>query len=527
MRTAAPLVAALPLALTMALTSALAGGVLLSSPGARAGGFEYTDNGARVVGRAGAFVAKADDPMAINYNPGGLTLLPGLQLHVGGNLADLSYEFTRAGVDELVAQGVYPSATVANSASPFFAPSLALSYGADRWAVGFGVYGPGAYGKKDYPADGVNQFILAKEDVLLGYVTASGAYRVSDTFSAGVSLQYVMMPVSKFGLTIDGSAIDNAPQVEAACDPDTGACSPSAYWTRANLDLADYTAFAAIVGAHWKATDWLEVGVSSRVTPVYLNPRGDVALQFQGEGLKNMYESGELDLVSPACGAPDGQGGFTYDETLPGCGGDDTATMTLVLPPWVRLGARFVGRDADGGEAFDVELALVYELWSMLDAYEITFDGRLRFFNTVKELKTIRLPKNFRDTFAARLGGDVRVVRDTLTLRWGAMFETAASPDAYANLDFASFMRLGGSLGVSWTVGPVEVAAAYAFTWQPEVTVSEAEAGLYMQRPMSTARDPDGWDATADGPYPGLPINAGTYRSMFHTVSLSLLARFE
>ena len=45
--------------------------IALLSPSARAGGFEIPDNGTEALGRGGAFVAKADDPTAIQYNPRG------------------------------------------------------------------------------------------------------------------------------------------------------------------------------------------------------------------------------------------------------------------------------------------------------------------------------------------------------------------------------------------------------------------------------------------------------------------------
>jgi long-subunit fatty acid transport protein len=44
--------------------------------------------------------------------------------------------------------------------------------------------------------------------------------------------------------------------------------------------------------------------------------------------------------------------------------------------------------------------------------------------------------RHYEDTHGLRLGSDIEVVPDFLTLRAGATYETGASPDAYTNLDF-------------------------------------------------------------------------------------------
>ncbi len=56
----------------------IAAGILcaaLATPGLEAAGFDFFTQGGRATGMAGAYVAQADDPTAIFYNPGGLALL--------------------------------------------------------------------------------------------------------------------------------------------------------------------------------------------------------------------------------------------------------------------------------------------------------------------------------------------------------------------------------------------------------------------------------------------------------------------
>src|SRR5690554_6726127 len=60
----------------------------LGVPGlAHAGGFEFAAPGTRALGRGGAFAARADDPMALGYNPAALAFLPGYQLMLGSHLS--------------------------------------------------------------------------------------------------------------------------------------------------------------------------------------------------------------------------------------------------------------------------------------------------------------------------------------------------------------------------------------------------------------------------------------------------------
>src|SRR5580693_2823141 len=64
---------------------------------ALAGGFELPDNGTEALGRGGAFVAKADDPTAIMFNPAGLAEQRGTRALLDGHVVMSSYSFQRFG----------------------------------------------------------------------------------------------------------------------------------------------------------------------------------------------------------------------------------------------------------------------------------------------------------------------------------------------------------------------------------------------------------------------------------------------
>ena len=51
-----------------------------------AGAFRIFDHSASATGQGGAFIAQADDPSAMHYNPAGMTQLHGVQVMAGGLL---------------------------------------------------------------------------------------------------------------------------------------------------------------------------------------------------------------------------------------------------------------------------------------------------------------------------------------------------------------------------------------------------------------------------------------------------------
>src|SRR5436309_15578013 len=95
-----------------------------------AGGFEFPGNGAEALGRGATFTAKADSPLALDYNIAGLAKQRGTKLLLDANLVIQDYEFTRAGnypvenapmsMTPLPYSGIpYPKNQ--NHAGPFFA----------------------------------------------------------------------------------------------------------------------------------------------------------------------------------------------------------------------------------------------------------------------------------------------------------------------------------------------------------------------------------------------------------------------
>lgn len=469
--------------------------LLLWPSGADAGGPEFTDNGARVVGRGGAFVAKADDPIAMHYNPAGLTRWKGHKLLAGAQLSSLYGRYTRSGIDPFVANGTYTSATSKDTAGPFIAPTLAWAYGGDGWGVGFGVYGPGSNGKREFPAQGANRFMLNSAEILVGFVTASVAVDVTDWLTAGLSLQWVVVPQNDFSLVIDGNPDPNSPSIE-----------DSIALTEAKVETTAWNGVAVILGFHIRPMKELEIGLASRITPISLSASGKQTLTAVDPGSKPL-----LDLIKFVDASGNEDNGVRFDFTL---------------APWVRTGIRYVDRDAEGGENWDLELDFVAEFWSVYEDYVLSFDGNVKFAaGTPRPVEAVVLPREYKDTFALKLGSDIRLA-EPLTLRLGAYVETAASPEAYTNLDFFPFFRVGMAIGASVHIGPIEISAAYQFVWQPERTVAVGESEVYMTRPLNDAPEPAGWNTATQGEYQGLEVGSGSFMVAYHTAALSILASF-
>src|SRR5512132_134585 len=65
-----------------------------------AGGLALNENGAAATGKGTAFVAEANDPSAIFYNPAGITQLPGTQVMIGATLIKLDSKFRSSTTNE-------------------------------------------------------------------------------------------------------------------------------------------------------------------------------------------------------------------------------------------------------------------------------------------------------------------------------------------------------------------------------------------------------------------------------------------
>ena len=223
----------------------------------------------------------------------------------------------------------------------------------------------------------------------------------------------------------------------------------------------------------------MELGLASRVVPVFLKAEGTM-------------EVDEPTLVTD----------------------DIRVTLPLTLPATLRGGVRYI-HETDDREWFDLELMAQWENWSVIDAYDVQVEGRI----SGQEIEDLHLAKAWRDTVSVRLGGDVHVIPEHLTVRAGGYFESAASPEAFSHLDFPSFMR--GGLGAGLTAGGRGVYGTLGFlhVFQEARQVDELTGKVFQQRPVRPCPDRCGGAS-------GVPANAGRFSSRYEILTLGLELRF-
>lgn len=477
--------------------------VLLVSQQVRAAGLDFPDAGTVAIGRGTAFTARADNPTALYYNPAGLSKHSGWHVLISGGLVIFDSTFLRQGDDQrlVVEDGAArpcgagetcvgnPSLDYSNFATdtrPFRsvsssnklgpAPIIAAVYGdafgVEGLALSAGLLVPTSFGAPAYPKDGAQRYALQEASLLMAYPTVGVSYAWGPWLRIGATF------MSGFALINQSQAIRPEPLPN---DPDLN--EDIGGDARLTVDVSDGFIPTGSLGVLSQPIEWLEFGASVRF-PARVEASGKVK-----------YEAPSSDLHS--------------SHLVPG---EDGVTVKQSFPWVVRGGVRLIQ------PRFDVEVDVVWEQWSSLESFEIDMDATLDLGEGrgIEEMPDANLPKNFRDTWSVRLGSDVEVWREVLTVRVGGFYQSSAYPkdNATFNLDFpfAEQVGLGGGLTVhiaEW----IEATVGYQHIFQPRVVV---DSGVVQQQGQPTF----------DGQQIGNTVNNGRYDVSIDVLGISAEASF-
>jgi len=465
--------------------------LVFSATQVSAAGFEFPESGSKATQRSGAFIAGVNDPTAGFLNPGALSRLRGLQFTYNHNLiwSDVTFQRDTSVIPPTI-EGEVGRGESSNQDSFFPLNGLiALSYKPEGSDLTFGgsVLGPNGAGSSRYDVSGAQRYMMTELEGILAFAGLSVAYG-GDHWGVGVTPQYAFMPMMRYQMVVDGTLTSTLNPYESDMD------------VEAEVSVSDYTAFTAQVGAWYRPNPQFEIAASGRVLPVHFNAQGGISIMTTPTGTP--FVDSQLEIE------------------------DGRASFDLTLPPVARLGLRY--RELDGnlrsGERFDVELAVVYEAWHMVDSFDVKLDGIVKLLGETP-LTDVTIEKRWRDTVSVRLGGTYHV-SDALSLSMGGFYEQGASEEAYAHIDFPSFDRSGASVGLGYRLElgerAVELMLGGLHIFKSSSSVSETYAKVFQQRPLAPC--PDGCEVD-DVKYSGVPANAGTIS--VDITSLSLGVKFE
>lgn len=532
---------------------------------ALAQGFEYAAAGTRALGRGGAFMARADDPMALGYNPAALAFLPGYQLMLGSHLAFYDACVQRSGgYDDsgVSSTSVYDSrfgfpdpSDASNFTSQAFprvcrngypGPSPQLVFtGHPIPELGFGIgllappgVGNGVWGNEDGTVTGANgmpvptptRYALVEQDLLLFHPTIGVGFSPIKELSIGVSFQWGMAIV---GFTNHTSA-------------GTGSEDP-AQDVRTVLHAEDFFIPAVIVSVHVVPIDELDIVATARFSDG-IDAGANLTLTTGYYGTDATSFSPETTVLNGArlqAGQP-----WTF-----GLSARYAERRERRYRDPDQAG-RITGRVEDHmqNEVWDIELDLVYQHNGQVRDFIVTppagaevavcegprgADGSCATRLQAPLPGALPIAHGWADQFSARLGADWNILPGQLAARVGTHFATSGFNSAYQTQDFMPGMRLGLHAGMTLRIDRFDISIAYAHIFQFDETITRANANFRMVSATGSegiCTDTDGatYDpnrpVTSRGCYPqgfGSIVNSGTYSGEYNIVSLQLGYNFQ
>lgn len=345
---------------------------------AGAAGFHIREQGAKAMAMANAFVAQADDPSAIFYNPAGIAFQSGTQVSLGVtviNVPETEFKGTTRLGDNRPGLGVEQAVDTKARDDVFFPPNFYMtSSKADSpWAFGIGVGSLYPLAKR---WDTTSPFRDEIKEIAIKPININPtvAYRFDAlklALAVGVDYTYADVWLEK-------SACADAYALGAAPLPGLAAVQLGELEMEADGDGWGYNA-----GLLWRPSERLSVGVAYR---------SEIELEFDGDADYQITAAGNQ-VYSALAGYSDmvyGTGAETKI-TLP-----ETWSFGLAIKPVERLTLEL---DAD---RFG---------WSSYDSLDI-------YFSENRILADSLNPKNWNDVWAYRFGLQYALT-DQLDLRAG------------------------------------------------------------------------------------------------------------
>lgn len=469
-------------------------------------GIDSPESGVVQVGRGSAWVARADDPLAAYFNPAAMAFQAN-GVHAGVQLMMQNRCFTRVmpgqptqayapgpGTPAPLLPGqtytpqfsgdptVLPQDQVCAGSAVFPNPQLAAVFRVhEKVAVGIAVVAPHASGANNWPESlsytnsfGVqttqpapNRYQLVSSNALIVYPTVSVAYAPLDNLSFGVGFVWGIGTVDFVTFSEGVSPVPAAGTV------------PTDHFTndvKAELKAKDWFIPGIILSGLWMPTsnldvaawfkwqDALQASTNLSLTSLYFDSSGKVNMNPCAAPLKpgcnvtNATDAGTVKFQIPM----EAKIGLRYH--MP-------RKEILAQPGWANVPNRKV-RDPMSQDIFDIELDFTWSNNSAVQDLDLQFrtmppikiaDGTPGGIGSVPANGNI--PHNWKDVVGVRLGGDVAVVPNVLSLRTGAWIETKGVDDKYLSLDFDLAQKEGIAGGATVRVGPMDLSVAYQHTF--------------------------------------------------------------
>jgi long-subunit fatty acid transport protein len=507
---------------------------LVLSSRAFGAGYEFPDNGAVAMGRAGAFAAKADDGTAIYYNPAGLAQQEGLHVLVDSHLLVDSITFQRYDAATGTPNGM---PQVANNAGLVYLPFLAISARIfPDLTAALGVYAPPATGQytfpdpypnngkpptAQYPKDQLScltgspscpgsnitvtgappgygvapqMYNLINESQIVLYPTLALGWQALPWLAIGGSLQLAYGKVNLRQGTYDAARLE----VPAPGQPPIHSISNE---TGANTTIATLAVEAwsvtGILGVTVTPIENLKIAASVR--PKYTaNATGNLTLDFSP-----LAQSTGTSVSGAGTSNPSAQTGI------------GPASLNVPFPTEIKSGVDYAFENGA-----DIELDFNYECWREINQITLTPN-----FSTVNPGPTgpvttpiapIIFRKNFQNSWSLRLGADYPIPLPSmkLTVRAGvgyesSVYDTSPGTVSYPSLDFSNFDEYFGSVGADLAfLGIFDVVLGYTHVFEPTVTANNAATAAIQNNP----------------PTPTAPtlIGRGTWNTAYDIVDIGL-----
>ncbi|MCB9637659.1 MAG: outer membrane protein transport protein [Myxococcales bacterium] len=446
---------------------------LLASRQAHAAGFYLPGRGVSSMARGGTGIAGADSLQAMWYNPANLAAFKGVNLLIDAGVIFSGSDFQRS--DRTRPDGTTEKfSLVQNEAPPLPDPSLMFAYG---WkdpniTVALGIYAPYALSLK-FPDTGPQRYgIVDMSGSLFVVSQASIAWAPHPRFRLGLSIQNVtvtvrLMTAASAYLGIFGEA--ESPDLDL--------------YTEGRLN--SYFNISGNLGAWGRAVDLpgfkLDLAASMQA-PVRVQGEGTMRVRLPTHPL--------------------------FDPTT--VEGDQVSAGF-----WLPFIIRGAARASFWGDRADIEVAFVYETWSMHDVISFSPTGSgivLRNVPTIGDyvVPPINIPRNWKDAFSVRVGGKVEVVKGWFQILYGYIFEASAIPDDMFSVLIMDSDKHVFSLGARVTVKNMTFDLGYGLYWMPERRITNSK---YTQiNPLN----PEGASV----------IGNGVYNATVHILGLSWQGQF-